>query len=109
MCIRDGVLDFGVFGEGDFGLDFTGVGIEDIAKTPRTSLDGLAAYEMADLTHGSHSSDYFEVRYGDLGHLVPFCSDFCSFSVEGHELAALCRAFFLSRTVSLYPLLTAPV
>ena len=97
------MLDFGVFGEGDFGLDFTGIGIEDIAKTPRTSLDGLAAYEMADLTHGSHSSDYFEVRYGDLRHLVPFCSDFRSFSLEGHELAALCGRFFFHERLAFTP------
>src|SRR5262245_46186591 len=59
-CLRvgDGMLYFGMFGECDPGLHLSGIGIENIAKTARPSLDRLATDEMADLTHGSRSSDF---------------------------------------------------
>src|SRR5512143_2753917 len=62
LRIGDCVLDFGVLGERDLGLDLAGIGIKNIAKATGASLLRLAAYEMADLTHGSHSSDYFKAR-----------------------------------------------
>jgi hypothetical protein len=45
-----------VFGEGDLRLHFAGIGVKDIAEPAGGSFDGFAAYEMADFTHGSHSS-----------------------------------------------------
>jgi hypothetical protein len=103
LRIRDGMLDLGVFGERDLGLDFTGIGIKHIAKTPRATCNRLATYEMADLTHGSHSSDYFAVLDTDLGHLAPFCADFRSFSEAGHALEALCGRFFFHQRLAFTP------
>jgi hypothetical protein len=62
LRIGDCVLDFGVLGERDLGLNLAGIGIKNIAKATGASLHRLTAYEMADLTHGSHSSDYFKAR-----------------------------------------------
>ena len=56
LGIGDGVLDFGVLGESDLGLHLAGVGIENVAEPAGGPFDGFAADEMADLTHGSHSS-----------------------------------------------------
>jgi hypothetical protein len=58
LGIGNGVLDFGMLGERDPGLHLAGVGIEDVAETPGDALDSLAADEMANITHGSISSDF---------------------------------------------------
>ena len=49
--IGDRVLDLGMLGQRDPRLDLAGIGIEDVAEAARPALDGLAADEMADLTH----------------------------------------------------------
>ena len=49
----NGVLDLGMLGEGDLGLHFAGVGIENVAEAPRCAIHLFAADEMADLAHGS--------------------------------------------------------
>ena len=48
---RDGVLDFGAFGERDCGLHLAGVWIENVAASPRSPLHLFAADEVADLAH----------------------------------------------------------
>src|SRR5215510_5393748 len=58
LGVRDGVLDLGVVGERDAGLDFPGIGIEDVAETTGCPFDDLATNEMADFTHGTHSSAF---------------------------------------------------
>ena len=45
------VLDLGVFGEGNLGLNLAGIGVEYVAEPPRSSLRFFAADEVADLTH----------------------------------------------------------
>src|SRR5262245_7448709 len=60
LSVRDGVLDLGVLGERDPGLDLADIGIEDVAETPGCSLDDLATNEMADFTHGTHSSAFLK-------------------------------------------------
>jgi hypothetical protein len=72
------MLDFGMFGQSDLGLDFARVGIKDVAKAAGTSLDSFAPYEMADLTHGSRSSNFLK-RQGNLQHLRYFGSIFAVF------------------------------
>ena len=48
---RDRLLDLGMLGEGDFGLNLAGVRIENVAEPSRSSLHLFAADEVADLTH----------------------------------------------------------
>src|SRR5262249_5112841 len=45
LSVGNGVPDFRVFDERDLGLDFAGVGIEDIAEATRPPLNRLATYE----------------------------------------------------------------
>jgi hypothetical protein len=82
----DGVLDLGMLCERDPGLYFAGIGIEDIAEPTGGPLDGLAADEMADLTHGSLSSGFLQGPRRNLGALAPICGDFRSFLPAGHGL-----------------------
>ena len=56
FCDRNGVFDLGMLGERNFGLYLAGIGIENVAEPPGGPFDGLAADEMPDFTHGSHSS-----------------------------------------------------
>ncbi len=56
--IGNRVLDLGMLGERHFGLHLAGIGIEDVAEPSGGPFDGLAADEMADLTHGSYSSEF---------------------------------------------------
>ena len=51
LRIGDRVLDLGLAGERDLGLDLAGIGIEHVAEAAGRALDRLAADEMADLTH----------------------------------------------------------
>ena len=48
---RNRVFDLGVLGEGDLGLNFTGIGVEYVAEPPRSPLHLFTADEVADLTH----------------------------------------------------------
>src|SRR4029453_14117300 len=60
LGVRDGVLDLGGLGERDRGRDSAGFGKEDVAETTGCSLDDLATDEMADFTHGTHSSAFLK-------------------------------------------------
>ena len=55
LGIGDGLLDLGLGGEGDLGLDLAGIGVEHVAGAAGRALDLLAADEVADLTHGIFS------------------------------------------------------
>jgi hypothetical protein len=92
-----------VSGERDLGLDLACIGIKDVAKAPGAPLNSLATYEMANLTHGSHSFDYLGPLAGITGQLVPIRSDFCSFSVTGHELTALFGRFLFHQRLAFTP------
>jgi hypothetical protein len=82
--VGDSVLDFGMLGERNLGLHFAGIGIEHVAKPPGSPFDGLAADEMADLTHGSNSSGFLKGLPRDLTASMCVCSDFYSLSHAGH-------------------------
>src|SRR5262245_59646707 len=86
LSVGDGVFDLGVLGQRDPGLDFAGIGIEDVAETTGCPINDLATNEMADFTHGTHSSAFFKrLRIAGFEHLARFCRDFCSFSIAGHS------------------------
>ena len=51
LGIGDRFFDLGFCGQRDLGLHFAGIGIKNVAKTPRGALDLFAADEMANLTH----------------------------------------------------------
>ena len=55
LRVGDGVFDLGMLGQRHLGLHLAGIGVEDVAEPSGGAFDGLAADEMADLTHGSHS------------------------------------------------------
>ena len=58
LRIGNGMRNLGLFGERDLGLDLACIGVENVAEATGGSLNGFAAYKMANLTHGSHSSDF---------------------------------------------------
>ena len=93
LRVGDGMLDLGMLGQRHLGLHLAGVGIEDVAEASGGPFDGLAADEMADLTHGSLSSGFSWVLDGPWA-WQPISSDFCSFLPAGHAQARPRRAFF---------------
>ena len=72
------MLDLGMFGESDLGLDLACIGVENVAEAAGSPLNGFAPYKMANLTHGSHSSDLLK-RPGNLRHFRLFWVDFAAF------------------------------
>src|SRR3974390_1655256 len=89
LRIGDRVLDLGVLGQSNPRLHGAGIGIEDVTKPSRGAFDGLAADEMADLTHGS-SPWVLAVIFG----LLPtFSVIFAASSGRQHMRAAIWRLF----------------
>src|SRR4029077_20284557 len=78
LRIGDSVLDLGVFGESDLGLDLACIGVENVAEAAGGPLNDFAPYEMANLAHGSHSSDFLTAR-DNLRHFRLFGSIFAAF------------------------------
>src|SRR5262249_37598815 len=103
LCIGDRMLDFRVFGERNLGLDLTGIGIKHVTEAPGGPFDSLATDEMADLAHGSHSSDTFTVQNRDhwaVGtHLWRFSQLF-----SGVRAAGSFRTFFFHERLAFTPL-----
>jgi hypothetical protein len=88
-----------MFSESDLGLDLACIGVEDVAEAAGSPLNGFAPYKMANLTHGSHSSDLLK-RPGNLRHFRLFWVDFCSFSAVGHALGSRCGLFFFHQRLA---------
>ncbi len=52
LRVGDRLFDLGSGRQRDFGLNLTGIGIEDVAEAPGRPFHLLAADEMANLAHG---------------------------------------------------------
>ena len=75
---RDGVLDFRALGQSHLGLHLAGIGIEDVAETPRSARHLFAADEVSDLTHVVSP----EERLGGIA--PPKVASLCRFLHAGH-------------------------
>src|SRR5262249_26573689 len=108
VSIGDGLLDFGMLGECDLGLHLAGVGIENVAESPRSPFNRLATDKMADLTHG-RTPRLFQGPKPDYWAFDASSRRFLQLFARRSQAGGLFRAVFLSPMVSLYPVLTAPV
>jgi hypothetical protein len=79
LRIGNGMRNLGLFGERDLGLDLACIGVENVAEATGGSLNGFAAYKMANLTHGSHSSDFLKRPPTTCGISAYFGSIFAAF------------------------------
>jgi hypothetical protein len=105
LGIRDRLLDLGALGERDAGLHLARIGIKHVALAAGSVLDGLAADEMPDLTHGRFAPFQTVTR-----RLLPvFPVVLAHFAARSRRKPKRRAGVFPSPTVSLYPPLTAPV
>ena len=95
------VFDVRMSGQRDLGLDLACIGIKDVAKAPGAPLHSLAAYEMANLTHGSHSSVILGPWRGSLGSWCSFAAIFAAF--QPRVTVDALSGVFCFTNVSLYP------
>src|SRR5262245_65866983 len=97
-----------MFGKGDLCLDLASIRVEDVVEAAGGPLNGFAPYKVANLTHGSFSSDFLKRPRQPAG-FRPILGRFLQLFDSGSRVRFPIRAIFFSLSVRFSCLLALTV